>query len=172
MTKPTVYGQTHRMKWIFWVTLPIIATSTLLGLFLESKEAGVSIWNYNWISSDSLTGIIVTIISLILLWSIRLKWEFNNDQFEYHFIPFIWRNRSIPYSSIKEISFEKIRPLKDFGGWGFRSSHSKGRAYTTGGSQVIRIVTVDQKILNLTAQQHPEIENWIEYILKEKSIDL
>ena len=67
MKEPSIYGQTHRMNWIFWITLPIIAGSTLLGLFLEVREQQTTLLELNWSDSESLTGIIITVLVLFLL---------------------------------------------------------------------------------------------------------
>ena len=83
MKEPSIYGQTHRMNWIFWITLPIIAGSTLLGLFFEAREQHTTLLELSWSDSESLTGIIMTVLVLFLLKGIKLKWEFNSSGFEY-----------------------------------------------------------------------------------------
>jgi hypothetical protein len=163
MKEPSIYGQTHRMNWIFWITLPIIAGSTLLGLFFEAREQHTTLLELSWSDSESLTGIIMTVLVLFLLKGIKLKWEFNSSGFEYHFIPFIWRNKIIPFSEIQHISFEKIHALKDFGGWGYRVSRKKGKAYTTGGNTVIRIQLTQGTPVHLTATSDEQLDDWITY---------
>jgi hypothetical protein len=59
------------------------------------------------------------------------------------------------------VSIEKINPLRDFGGWGLRYSRQWGKAYTTSGKVVLRLVLRSGKMLNFTADPNTKLTNEI-----------
>ncbi len=147
-------SQTHKMKWVFWITLPILMGTLALSLLLGAKKTAsqaIDLTSIDLLSSETLPALVIIIIVLLLLYSIQLTWCLNPKGFYYRYRPFINKTRHLSFEEIESITLEKINPLRDFGGWGLRYSKKHGKAYTTQGNHVIRIRLKTGKILNFTA---------------------
>ena len=162
---PQPYSQQHKMGLAFWLTLPAFIIG--YGFLIYSKLSTISENTFKdalikvlW-DEEILPGLIIITIVLIFLKSVKLTWKFDQVGFHFQFIPVIWKFRTITWEEIERVEFMAIRPLRDFGGWGFRSSLKYGRVYTTSGKHVIRLTLRNGKILNFTAIQNPNIDKWI-----------
>lgn len=154
-------SQTHRMRMYFWFALPILLVTQII-IFISS---GGDFLSTNLM--ENLPPLFIIISVLTLLWSVKLQWELDRDQFNFSFKPFIWKKNSYPIYEIETIEFCKINPLGDFGGWGLRYSSKFGKAYTTHGNTVLRIHLKNQKILNFTAENTPELTELIDSLSKK-----
>lgn len=154
-------SQTHRLKYYFWFVLPILLVVS--GIIFISNRCDFSSIN----SIENLPPLLIIISVLALLWSVKLQWELDQDHFTFSFKPFIWKRKSYPINEIETIEFCKINPLRDFGGWGLRYSTKLGKAYTTQGNTVLRIHLKNQKILNFTAENTPELLQLIDSLSKK-----
>lgn len=147
-------SQTHKMKWVFWITLPILFVTLLLALVLGAKKTdskGFDFASIDLLSSETFPALVIIALVLFLLYFIQLNWSINRKGFYYRYFPFVNKTRFIPAEDIQSITLEKINPLRDFGGWGLRYSKKYGKAYTTQGNHVIRVQLKSGKILNFTA---------------------
>ena len=146
--------QVHKMTWVFWITLPILTGSMLMSVVLgtnDSQSKGININGSDFLRADTLPALIISGAVLILLNRIKLTWGFTETGFYFTYFPFVIRKRLITFDEIKNVSIEKINPIRDFGGWGLRFSKTWGKAYTTSGNYVLRITLTNGKILNFTA---------------------
>ncbi len=147
-------SQTHKMKWVFWITLPILFGTLLLSLVLGAKKTdsqGFDLKSIDLLNSETLPAVVIITLVLFLLYFIQLNWSINQKGFYYRYFPFVNKTRFIPAEEIQSITLEKINPIRDFGGWGLRYSKKYGKAYTTQGNHVIRVHLKSGKILNFTA---------------------
>ncbi|MCJ8152147.1 hypothetical protein MKJ01_00035 [Chryseobacterium sp. SSA4.19] len=88
-------------------------------------------------NESPLTVIVITIPLTLLFLCSALKLNLNSQYFEYHFFPFILKRKKISWDDIKEIQFIHTDPISDFGGWGVRLSRKYGKAFITGGREII-----------------------------------
>ena len=58
----------------------------------------------------------------------------------------LWRMRRIPISEIKSAKLVSFDPIRDFGGYGVRST-SRGKAYVSSGTSGIRVELNNQDVL-------------------------
>ena len=153
-------SQTHKMTWVFWITLPILSITMLISLVLGMKKEG-SHWSdltlEDSINSDTLPALVLVGLVGSLLYTIKLTWSLNRKGFYYRYRPIIMKTRFVPREDIESITLEKINPLRDFGGWGLRYSKKYGKAYTTQGNYVLRIRLKSGAIINVTADPNTDL---------------
>jgi len=154
-------SQTHRMKFYFWFTLPTLLV--ISGIIFISSGSDFSSIN----SIKTLPPLLIIASVLALLWSVNLQWDLDQDQFSFSFKPFILKRKSYKINEIEAIEFCRINALRDFGGWGLRYSSKFGKAYTTHGNTVLRIRLKNQKILNFTAENTPELTELLDSLSKK-----
>lgn len=159
--------QEFRMIWVFLITLPILLVSigfSLILPYIQSKNTNKPLDLTYFLGWDTLPPILIALAVLVMLYNIRLIWTIDENGFSFRYHPFVNKIRKHPFSEIESITYEKINPLTDFGGWGLRYSKKYGKAYTTQGNHVLRITFKSGKILNFTANEDPQIERWNAFI--------
>ncbi len=154
-------SQTHTMKSYFWFAVPIVLVMWVIMFYNNTENPST------FLNVELIPPVIIIFLVLGLLWSVNLQWELDQNQFSFSFKPFIWKRKSYPINEIETIEFCTINPLRDFGGWGLRYSTKFGKAYTTHGNTVLRIHLKNQKILNFTAENTPELLQLIDSLSKK-----
>ncbi|TNE33260.1 hypothetical protein EP342_03960 [bacterium] len=168
--------QTFRQKflWIFLIT--ICGGSIILFSIALYKQVIMNVQFGDKPMSDTslVIGLLLVIcFGVFLLWffyRIRLEFEIYQDTIRYKFWPFIRQEKVIPISNIYSINVEKYKPIREYGGWGYRFS-MKGRGLCLNVSKNIglRIKMKDGFELLLGTQQETELSRVVQQI---KEIDL
>jgi hypothetical protein len=68
----------------------------------------------------------------------------------------LWRARRIPFGNIKAVKIVTFNPLRDFGGYGIRST-SRGKAYVAGGTRGVRLELKDGSVLVIGSNRPEEL---------------
>lgn len=106
--------------------------------------------------------ILITIpLTLLFLFSV-LKLNLNPQYFEYHFFPFTFNPKKIRWDEIKEIQLVHTDPISDFGGWGVRLSRKYGKAFITGGQEIIFLKLKDGKKRSFSVKNKEKLVAFLE----------
>ncbi|WP_128414501.1 hypothetical protein [Chryseobacterium sp. Leaf201] len=106
--------------------------------------------------------ILITIpLTLLFLFSV-LKLNLNPQYFEYHFFPFTLNPKKIRWDEIKEIQLVHTDPITDFGGWGVRLSRKYGKAFITGGQEIIFLKLKDGKKRSFSVKNKEKLVAFLE----------
>ncbi|WP_027387933.1 hypothetical protein [Chryseobacterium gregarium] len=110
--------------------------------------------------------IVITIPLTLLFLCSALKLNLNPQYFEYYFFPFMLKPKKIRWDEIKEIQLVHTDPISDFGGWGVRLSRKYGKAFITGGQEIIFLKLKNGKKRSFSVQNKEKLEAF----LKENNI--
>ena len=149
-----IYQEKSSMKLWAFILIPILSVVVLLDVLINNSPKFTQDPEAQWT-------IIIPILVFLLLFFIKLEWEFTESDFRYRFFPFIIKERIIQYSDIQNMSVMKINPLLEFGGWGLRRG-KLGKAYTTDGNLIIHIELESGQKLNFTVKNNIEVERVIQ----------
>ena len=149
-----IYQEKSSMKLWAFILIPILSVVVLLDVLINNSPKFTQDPEAQWT-------IIIPILVFLLLFFIKLEWEFTESDFRYRFFPFIIKERIIQYSDIQNMSVMKINPLLEFGGWGLRRG-KLGKAYTTDGNLIIHIELKSGQKLNFTVKNNVEVERIIQ----------
>ena len=149
-----IYQEKSSMKLWAFILIPILSVVVLLDVLINNSPKFTQNPEAQWT-------IIIPILVFLLLFFIKLEWEFTESDFRYRFFPFIIKERIIQYSDIQNMSVMKINPLLEFGGWGLRRGQL-GKAYTTDGNLIIHIELKSGQKLNFTVKNNVEVERIIQ----------
>ena len=149
-----IYQEKSSMKLWAFILIPILSVVVLLDVLINNSPKFTQDPEAQWT-------IIIPILVFLLLFFIKLEWEFTESDFRYRFVPFIIKERIIQYSDIQNMSVMKINPLFEFGGWGLRRG-KLGKAYTTDGNLIIHIELKSGQKLNFTVKNNVEVERVIQ----------
>lgn len=150
--------QSFRQK-ILWGLLLVITIGSI-ALFAITYINSFSSNNHN--ANISLVGLIlVTIFTTFLLWffyRIKLIVTINSNSINYSFWPFIREFKTLKFENIKSIQIGKYKPIREYGGWGYRLSlKGRGLCLNVSGNQGMRIKMNDGFELLLGTQQKDEL---------------
>lgn len=165
--------QTFRQK-ALWILLLIICGGSILlfGVALYNQVLSNEQFGEKPMSDVSLLiGFILVIgFALFLGWffySIKLETEIDDNSIKYKFWPFIREYKVIPLETIYSMKVEKYKPIREYGGWGYRFS-MKGRGLCLNVSKNIgiRIIMKDGYELLIGTQKEEELQKIINQIQK------
>ena len=165
--------QTFRQK-ALWILLLIICGGSVLlfGIALYNQVLNNEQFGDKPMSDMSLLiGFILVIgFAIFLGWffySIKLETEISEDTIKYKFWPFIREFKIIQLDSIHSMKVEQYKPIREYGGWGYRFS-MKGRGLCLNVSKNIglRIIMKDGYELLLGTQKKEELQNILNQIQK------
>lgn len=150
--------QYFRQK-ILWVLLLSITVGSI-GLFAVNLFNNYEIADGTY--NISLFGLIlVSFFTLFLLWffyNIKLEITVSNNSINYSFWPFIRDTKSLDFTNINSIYIGKYKPIREYGGWGYRLSlKGRGLCLNVSGSKGMRIKMNDGFELLLGTQKKDEL---------------
>ena len=165
--------QTFRQKTLWLLLLVICGGSIILfGIALYNQVISNEQFGDKPMSDLSLLfGFLLVIgFALFLGWffySIKLETEVNKTSIKYKFWPFIREYKVLPLETIYSMEVEKYRPIREYGGWGYRFS-MKGRGLCLNVSKNIglRIIMKDGYELLIGTQKEEELLHILNQIQK------
>ncbi len=155
--KPFKETQRFDQWWIKLILITVVIV-TFVPLFFLFKENDAA-------SNDAfipvLIAVLVTVVSIVLLYLFRLETMIDAKGIHYQFFPF--GKKSLTWQEISECYVREYSPLKEFGGWGIRWGWGfNGRAYNVKGNKGIQVVLKSGKKILFGTQKESEAKNVIE----------
>ena len=113
--------------------------------------------------------IVVLLLTLLLFFLLQLKTEIDERGIHYRFIPFHFRNKTIPWNDITACYVRTYSPIMEYGGWGYRISLRNGKAYNVSGNKGIQLVLKSGKKILIGTQKESEATMIISRYLKKET---
>ncbi|MFT6935053.1 MAG: hypothetical protein ACJAUQ_001446 [Maribacter sp.] len=139
---------------------------------------------YNWyvlkksmgnVAADDTKGQVIFIViisfAVCILYIFKLETIIDKRGICYRFFPFHRNPKQLSWNDLKNCYTRKYRPIKEYGGWGYRFGFNKGKALNVKGNQGIQLeLTTGKKLLLGT--QIPEEEQIVinRYFKKDERI--
>ncbi len=113
---------------------------------------------------------LVAVIIMVFLLMLTLRTRVDRHGITYKFSIIHRKERFIKWDSINRAYVRKYKPIREYGGWGFRLGRS-GTAYNTSGNMGLQLELADGKKLLLGTQKPEELEVILEKLGKNKPPD-
>ncbi len=164
-----VFSETQRFnQW--WLQLLFIALILFVGYSI-----------YQWYFTNEAVGnvgpndsfgqliVIVSIFPiLILFYYLKLRTEIDESGIKFQFLPFHFSAKKIAWTDIQNCYVRTYNPIMEYGGWGYRTSLGKGRAFNIKGNKGIQIELKSGKKILIGTQKQEQAKKVIALYLKEK----
>ena len=143
-----IFKETQRFtQWWLWLLLFGVLTVVLWPLLGQeaidpSELRGIGI------------GLLTVLLTMVLLYSMKLETRIGNGRLQYRFTPFFWRWRTYDWADIQSMELKTFDSLKDYGGWGIRTNFEHW-LYNVRGNRGLLIRTKD-KTFKLGTQKPQE----------------
>lgn len=113
--------------------------------------------------------VLVLALTLLLFYLLQLKTEIDERGVHYKFLPFHFKNKTIPWKDIKECYVRTYSPIMEYGGWGYRISLKNGKAFNVSGSKGIQLILKSGKKILIGTQKESEATLVIHRYLKKET---
>lgn len=122
------------------------------------------------VSSDDYIGQIVFVAlilgSILLIYVFRLTTTIDEIGIHYQFTPINFSKKTIRWNELEKCYVRTYNSIKEYGGWGYRSSFGKKKAINIKGNKGIQLEFKDGKKLLLGTQKDQEAQQVIERYFK------
>ena len=121
---------------------------------------------------ETLTGLVIAIVVtggiIVLFIFIKLEVTIDQQSIYYRYRPFISKERKLSKDDIADVYVRKYSPIFEYGGWGYRATLGKGKAFNVSGNIGLQLVLKDGKKLLLGTRKEKALrdaivrlkENW------------
>ncbi len=123
------------------------------------------------VAPDDNTGKLIitfTIIPVLLLfYFLKLHTEINEIGIHYQFFPFQFSMKTIRWNEIEKCYIRTYSPIREYGGWGYRSSMGRksGSAFNIKGNKGIQIELKNGKKILIGTQKEKEAQQVVDRYL-------
>lgn len=122
------------------------------------------------VSPEDQTGQVIVIATILfsaaLIYIFRLKTTIDEIGIHYQFIPINLSRKTIRWSELKKCYVRTYKPIKEYGGWGYRAPFGKNKAVNIKGDKGIQLEFNDGKKLLIGTQQEAVAQDVIERYFK------
>lgn len=162
--KPFEETQKFNQPWLRILVAVILAVTIapIIAFWEEVKFSEAPFWITIGIS------FLVIALLFFLLFILKLKTTIDARGIHYRFIPVMSAEKSFPWKEIASCYTTTYRPIRDFGGWGYRISFNKGKAINVRGNQGIQLVLKNNKKILLGTQKIGEAQQAIDSYFNQK----
>ncbi len=142
--------QQYSKVWLLLIMLPL----TGLFIFGAIRYFGLdSSFGENALKDITILGAGVLLFFFIFIFlKIELRTIVDSNGVHFQFYPFHKRMRMIEWKNISQAQVIKYNPIKQYGGWGLRSS-KQGRAFNIAGNHGLQLHLKNNKKLLIGTQQ-------------------
>ena len=152
--------QKFNQWWIQLVNLLLVGLLVYLCYIWFIEKEGADDFGDNGLLIQLLVlGTIV--LDLLLLYLIKLKTEIDEIGIHFQFFPFQRSRKTIRWTEMSQCYTRQYKPIKEYGGWGYRTKFGKGKAYNVKGNKGIQIVLLNDKKILIGTQKMSEAEEVI-----------
>lgn len=152
------FKETQRFKqWFVWLPLIIMFiafTWIIIQEFILEKPLGDQPMD-KW---AILPMIMAPSLVLALMLVFKLKTYADEKVIRFSFFPFHFKSREINWDEVERAYVREYKPIREYGGWGLRSSIRNGRAYNVSGNKGIQLELNSGKKILIGTQLASEIE--------------
>jgi len=100
----------------------------------------------------------VPVLVLILFSLLRLETRIDSVGVHYRFFPVHFSEKTILWDEIEGAAVRKYKPIREYGGWGFRHGYKHGKALNVSGDMGLQLMLKTGKKLLIGTQKAEEME--------------
>jgi hypothetical protein len=160
--------QRFNQKWM--LTIIFLFLGLNLWGFIQQIIFGVPFGNNPASDEVMILITIAAIIIFVILLSLTLNTRIDRFGISYKYSIFHRKERFIKWESINRAYVRKYKPIREYGGWGFRLGRN-GTAFNTSGNMGLQLELADGKKLLLGTQKPEELRLTLEKLGKNNPPD-
>ncbi|WP_421764439.1 hypothetical protein [Ekhidna sp.] len=151
--------------WMWYLVIGIAFFSvggTIVGLYFTQDKEGI----IGLIIAALVTGAVIA-----LLFTSKLYISIDQNNLYYRYPPFVSTEKIISKDDVKEIYVRKYKPIREYGGWGYRLRLRSGRALNVSGNMGLQLVTKNNKRILLGTQKPEALKHAVRRLKENWGLD-
>ncbi len=149
--------QYFRQLWL-WVILlicdAVIVYLIISGSNIDSQVEYIGLW----------VSCFITFGVTILIYFSCLHTKISREGISFKFFPLVNQWKNIRWQDMENLELRKYNPIKEFGGWGVRTTLEGKKAYNIAGNIGLDITLKDKKSILIGTQKPDELRQAIKQI--------
>ncbi len=165
-----VYNEKQSMSKLWWIMIPMFVTIIIMITFwLGEKDPTEK----EEVFAGLITVVLIQTAAMALFFTMSLRTRIDEKGVTFSFKPFL-KERNYTWADIEKVWVRKYKPVKEYGGWGFKGGFRKktGRAYNIWGNKGLQIHLKNGKKVLIGTQQHDELVMFLERLKEKYDIDV
>ncbi len=104
-----------------------------------------------------------------LFYFTKLETKLDEDGVKVRFYPFQRAFYFVAWDELEEFSIRKYKPLLEYGGWGFRYSFRRGKAFNVSGNMGLQLVLKSGKKFLIGTNKPEEMQAFLDQIKSRRT---
>lgn len=113
------------------------------------------------LSFGSVAPLVVIFIANLVLIALKLNTLISKEGISYQLFPFHLKPLLISWNEVASVEVRKYKPLRDYGGWGYRFSIKNGKAFNVSGNMGLQIILKNGDKILIGTQKPEELETYL-----------
>lgn len=114
------------------------------------------------LSFASIAPLVIIFLGNLFLISLKLTTLINKEGIYFQLFPLHFKIQYVNWSDIATIEVRKYKPMKEYGGWGYRYSFNNGKAYNISGNMGLQLVLKNGDKILIGTQKKEELLAFLE----------
>ncbi len=106
---------------------------------------------------SSIAPLVIIFIANLILIALKLNTKINKQGIYFQLFPFQFKYNEISWNDVLTIEVRKYKPIREYGGWGYRFSFKNGKAYNISGNMGLQIVLKNGDKILIGTQKPDEL---------------
>ncbi len=112
-------------------------------------------------SFSSIAPLVIIFIANLILIALKLNTKINKQGIYFQLFPFQFKYNEISWNDVLTIEVRKYKPIREYGGWGYRFSFKNGKAYNISGNMGLQIVLKNGDKILIGTQKPDELMEFL-----------
>jgi hypothetical protein len=110
---------------------------------------------------SSIAPLVIIFIANLILIALKLNTKINKQGIYFQLFPFQFKYNEISWNDVLTIEVRKYKPIREYGGWGYRFSFKNGKAYNISGNMGLQIVLKNGDKILIGTQKPDELMEFL-----------
>jgi len=110
---------------------------------------------------SSIAPLIIIFVANLILIALKLNTKINKQGIYFQLFPFQFKYNEISWNDVLTIEVRKYKPIREYGGWGYRFSFKNGKAYNISGNMGLQIVLKNGDKILIGTQKPDELMEFL-----------
>jgi hypothetical protein len=112
-------------------------------------------------SFSSIAPLVIIFVANLILIALKLNTKINKQGIYFQLFPFQFKYNEISWNDVLTIEVRKYKPIREYGGWGYRFSFKNGKAYNISGNMGLQIVLKNGDKILIGTQKPDELMEFL-----------
>ena len=156
LEKVLFYEKQRLTQWWLWLTVILVQFVPVILIVSKPYRVEFLMSHPEYLASKAITWALALIISLALIFSIKLETKITEQGVYVRLFPLGFSFKFYPFSNMLAYYVRKYHPVREYGGWGYKGRHNN-RSLSIHGDRGLQLEFPNGNKLLIGTQKHQEL---------------